>query len=217
MTHRGFCRTSLAALIGTISALAFASACRDARLPTSPASTVRPITRLPGVPLRSTSSLEGSGPVATFTVTPAGGVYTLGDARITIPAGVICDVETSGYGPDYWDTPCAPETDTVVLTVRVLNDHGLPRLVVSPNMRFMPSTDSTKWVHFGLPVNEAPGRTLLWVPDGLGMGYDEARVDSTMTGDLTAGGTRRRWRLKHFSGYQVAMGYTDQPSDSTGT
>ena len=60
-------------------------------------------------------------------------------SRLEIPAGAICALGTSGYGPTFWNAPCDPETHVVQLTVVVNSTSGSGASVdFSPALRFSP-------------------------------------------------------------------------------
>jgi hypothetical protein len=131
-----------------------------------------------------------------FLVGPDGGRFALGADTLVIPPRAICAPATSGYGAGSWNRPCAVATDPIEVTadVREAPRGGGPAatgeagsggrwIEFSPALRFVPTSDSTRWVRLtfrGKPVG----------PSG-------AAAD---TGRVT-------WRrIRHFSGYQVHAG-----------
>src|ERR1041384_2194341 len=131
MTH-GPIRTSGKALF-VLAALAIASACSE-KGTTAPAATV-------GIKLPA--NLNTIGTPVTFTVNNAEGiVQRIGNHVISIPAGAICDLMTSGYGASYWNQPCSPQEGSVVITATTLEDgDGEPYLDFQPAMRFSPDKE----------------------------------------------------------------------------
>src|SRR5690349_7697197 len=54
-------------------------------------------------------------------------------SALTIPANAICSLSGSGYGAQYWNSPCAPQTNPITLTFVITNsqtDH--PRIDFYP-------------------------------------------------------------------------------------
>ena len=142
--------------------------------------------------------------VYTFTVNPAQSAsLPLGPSHLDLPAGAICDLAASGYGPSTWDTPCTPEANTVVITAIVRNANtNNPSVEFSPALRFNPATN----VQLFLYVTNAATLSNMAV-----MKYcniltcvDESLTDASLktTIDANAGLVFRR--IKHFSGYVVA-------------
>jgi hypothetical protein len=126
-----------------------------------------------------------------FVVGPAGGRFALGADTLLIPPRAICDPRTSGYGDDTWNRSCTVATDSIEITADVRE--AVPAVAsaasdgrwidFSPALRFVPTTDSTRWVR------------LTW--RGRSVGGRGAATDS---GPVV-------WRrIRHFSGYQVHAG-----------
>src|SRR5688500_7871210 len=63
-------------------------------------------------PRLAASTMLGDTAFTSFRVDPNDSrmIVIVGTHKVDIPPGAICDVETSGYGADVWDAPCAPET-----------------------------------------------------------------------------------------------------------
>ena len=60
-------------------------------------------------------------------------------SRLEIPAGAVCAIGASGYGPTFWNAPCAPELRVVQLTVTVNSTSGSGASIdFSPALRFSP-------------------------------------------------------------------------------
>src|SRR5205085_6264953 len=81
-----------------------------------------------------------------FTVTQSGGTFQLGPHAIYFPAGVICDPVTSGYGIGTWDAPCATLSRPVHIHAEVRKLNGAAFVDFSPELRFQPSQNPSKWV-----------------------------------------------------------------------
>ena len=127
-------------------------------------------------------------------------------AKISFPAGSVCDVATSSYGPTQWDQPCTPQRDSVDITVKAWTDaEGHPRLDFSPAMRFNPAADP---VVISMVTTDPAGTSLgiRYCPEGAAECVDEAVADPDLQTYFTAStGTYFR-RVKHFSGYNIAAG-----------
>jgi len=63
----------------------------------------------------------------------------MGANKLDIPAGSVCDLLTSGYGPSFWNLPCVPEARTVQLTITISSSGG-PGTSIDfyPALRFNP-------------------------------------------------------------------------------
>jgi hypothetical protein len=143
-----------------------------------------------------------------FTVTARGGRFALGADTIVIPAHAICDPRTSGYGEDTWDRPCAPATAPIEITAEVRESPAAGRgaagarwIDFSPDLRFVPSADSARWVRLTYRGRNGDGGTRVAAPIG---------SQASPTGATAAAAPQRgvvRWRrIRHFSGYQVHAG-----------
>lgn len=156
----------------------------------------------------------------TFTIQPGSTqVYKLSqNAWVYIPAHATCTLETS-YGPAEWDNECeratAPITVNAVVTVR----NGIPSTTFHPDLRFAPAADGDyrNWVFLGMkskgkPSNDYEKYAILYRPTGSLALIDESLQDATLRAFQLDGYVVRR--LKHFSGYNVSLGfYEEQTSD----
>ncbi|AHG90237.1 hypothetical protein J421_2700 [Gemmatirosa kalamazoonensis] len=133
--------------------------------------------------------------------------------RIVIPAYSICAVGVSGYGPGYWNAPCAPQTApiTFVITTSV-NTDGSSRVTVQPDVRFAPG--KTVMAYMKDAVGARTAGSFIAYCNLLGC-VDEGQTDPQMTTyrDASQGIIYRR--LKHFSGYNVVFGFGDDGSSSS--
>jgi hypothetical protein len=127
-------------------------------------------------------------------------------ARITFPAGSVCDVAATSYGAEEWDRPCEAQRTSVDITVRAWVDAtGHPRLDFSPRMRFNPAAGP---VVISMVTADPAGTSLgiNYCPDGATECIDESLADADLlTWHQPATGTYFR-RVKHFSGYNIAAG-----------
>jgi hypothetical protein len=203
MRERKNPRKFIIATGATLAALLMA-ACSDS--PTSPTA----LTAARHALLSDTTVMVGDTTVATLVVDPTKGksVIISGDHKIVIPANAICAVATSSYGPTEWDQPCATETQTVVITARSWYDAaGHPRVDFQPAMRFNPAAQAVV-LYLNDHSATTSGLRIDYCADGALTCVDESVADSSL---LTyRNGTNGLWyrRIKHFSGYNIASGYS---------
>jgi hypothetical protein len=159
-------------------------------------------------------SISGRGQVTgsrVFTIWP-GLVLAekFGDHVISIPANTVCDPETSGYGAQYWDLPCAPATRPIQVTATWSEVNGRPVVSFSPDLRFAPSDDPSQWVK--LTLRDTKGidpelyYTILWRDTQSGQWVDESQSDPTLRARTEQSGNLVVRRLKHFSDYSIWSG-----------
>ena len=180
--------------------LVSATACSDA--PTAPrADRLSP----DAAPSRTTYAV-GDTTVSVFDYSPLAN-YDLsfgGGHRLTVPAGSVCDPETSGYGPSLWDAPCVPLLRPITFTVRSWRDvDGHPHITVSPDVRFLPTSIVT--LRLKDAAAAAGQSTIVWCPTGALTCVDESIGDVTMTTKSNPNNGFVYRRLKHFSGYNVIV------------
>jgi hypothetical protein len=144
-------------------------------------------------------------------------VYKLGpDAFVYIPANAVCTLDTP-YGMTEWDKDCQRATQPIGVDVIVVTENGIPSANFYPDLRFAPAAegDYANWVFLGFKVK---GQTLkewekfaiLYRPTGSVEAIDESLTDPTLRAFRYDGMVVRR--LKHFSGYNVSLGYYQEQS-----
>ena len=146
---------------------------------------------------------------ADFTVTPTGGLFTLGKHAVYFPANSICDPETSGYGPEFWNAPCQPLDHAMDFHAEIrAGADGATWIDFTPAVRFVPSDDpnQTVWLLMkagaDITTDNYQGFALKWMPTGSpDQVVDESLTDASLTTyvDLERDIVFRR--VKHFSGY----------------
>ena len=142
------------------------------------------------------------GSTITFRVDNAyGTTQRLDDHIINIPAGAICDIATSGYGPEYWGKTCTPMRGSVVVTATVLEGpDGAPYIDFQPAMRFVPNKEVTlffKDSQYGtknLAINYCTNAGVCYDESLTNPALKPFRINSYIVGR----------RLAHFSGYVIA-------------
>ena len=165
---------------------------------------------------RPTLALSGGLPDSTavdFTVGSGGGVFYTGNHAVVFPAGSICDPATSSYGPGTWDAACSPLQSTLKVHAEVRRTNGVTSVDFTPALRFVPSSNSSKWVWMVMYSPDAKDATgdlsrfnILYAPAVGATPVDETSVDTTLRTyvDTFTGISIRR--IKHFSAYEQGYG-----------
>lgn len=198
----------------TIGALAWSAAC-SSDAPTAPASPASDFTAAGPALDRGNSGRSARSETEVVTIDPTRShVYRIGHNWLYVPANVVC-VPGSTYGPTEWDEPCARQVDRFQVTVTIGEDaDGHPTAHFAPDMRFAPSSNPYRWVVLGLKMRgrlDPAGYGVLYQPTGSTELIDEAATDPTLRAWRERGNVIAR-RLKHFSGYNVSLGFQEQES-----
>jgi hypothetical protein len=156
-------------------------------------------------------------------------VLTFGNSRLEVPAGSMCAVGSSSYGPAYWDTPCAPQTHAVTLSITVNSTSGAGASVdFNPALRFSPLSKVVLTLSApSVSQQDAKNWLILYCPSststtsgkgsgGSGGGKDankcvnEALTDKDLQTFVDYDLKQLFRRIKHFSLYTVSdgSGYT---------
>jgi hypothetical protein len=158
---------------------------------------------------------------------------TSGSHAITFPAGAICEPETSSYGPTEWDQPCTPATRDVRISVKAYRANGSARVDFSPALRFVPERTVTLYLNDAAAARTglaggllrgtgseaalasdvdadawaaaAAFKRILYCTDA-GLCVDESLGDATLETFYDADTQLLARRVKHFSGYTIAVG-----------
>jgi hypothetical protein len=146
----------------------------------------------------------------TFTIWPNIPVFEkFGDHVLTMPANVVCDPATSGYGTAYWDLPCYRARQPIHVTATWTTRNGRAFVSFSPDLRFAPSKSEQQWVRLSLrapkDVDPALNYAILWYDAETKRWVDESQTDPTLKARLESGGLVTR-RLKHFSDWTLWVG-----------
>ena len=131
--------------------------------------------------------------------------FNLGPNHLDIPAGAICNLLKSGYGPKYWDRPCTSQVLPVELTVTIKNaksDH--PSIDFFPAMRFNPKKTVQLFMYAPhVSQQDAKNWQMFYCPDHGGC-FDESLTDRSLLTSIDYTNNVLFRRVKHFSGYTVA-------------
>jgi hypothetical protein len=142
-----------------------------------------------------------------------GGVFYAGNHAVVFPAGSVCDPATSSYGPGTWDDACSPLQSSLKVHAEVRRRDGATWVDFTPALRFVPSTNSSKWVWMVMYSPDAKGATgdlsrfnILYAPTLGGNLVDETATDASLRTyvDTWSGVSIRR--IKHFSAYEQGYG-----------
>lgn len=214
-------RTSLNT-VGPLLALALLAGCRETALSPVESPVIAapaPVSLAPAErpSLVLTGALPDSAAVD-FVVNAWGGVYYAGNHAVVFPAQSICDPATSGYGADKWDAPCSPLQTSLRVHAEVRRKNGATWVDFTPSLRFVPSTNPSRWVWMVIYTPEAVGATgdltrfnILWASHIGGTLVDETPLDPSLRTyvDTWSGVSMRH--IKHFTGYGVGSGRTCDP------
>jgi hypothetical protein len=150
-------------------------------------------------------SAENDTVVAVFRTNPVGSLTAnIGPHKLSIPAGAVCAPALSGYGAAYWDLPCAPALGGIEITAKAWTmPNGHAMVSFSPDLRFAPTAEVLLYLR-DKDVAMGDGLTILYC-DAANACIDESIADPSLATrfDLRSGFVYRR--IKHFSGYMVAM------------
>lgn len=157
------------------------------------------------------------GKSADLTVDHKGGWFQLGTHAIYFPENSICDPALTTYGPTEWDKPCTTISKPVRIHAEIREVAGKPYILFTPELRFAPVPDRRKrkhgnfeavtlfmWLGDGRPVPQDALR-ILWVPHEGATPIDESLGDPSLKTKTTYDGLVAYRRIKHFSGYVVAV------------
>jgi hypothetical protein len=203
--------------VGPLLTLAALAGCSDRVVSPVAAPSVAAPTSIAFAPEgRPSLELAGGLPDSTavdFTVGPAGGLFFTGNHAVLFPSQSICDPATSSYGADSWDEPCTLLQAPLKVHAEVRRRDGQTWIDFTPSLRFVPSTNSARWVWIVMRTPEAVGATgdlsrfnILWADAIGGAKVDETPLDPSLRTyvDTWQGITMRR--IKHFSGYTAGAG-----------
>ena len=165
---------------------------------------------------------NGNNTSADFVVGPQGGVFYAGNNAVIFPARSICDPAKSSYGAGTWDAPCEPLNKPITIHAEVRTAKLGTWVDFSPSLRFVPSTDSKKWVYIYMYNPSVVGASdiskfkILYAPTLGAQGVDEEAWDPTIRTYVDTWGGITMRRAKHFSGFMNSSGRSCDPAVETG-
>jgi hypothetical protein len=212
-------------------ALVAASACSDA--PSAPSAAPR-ASEHPPYDVSALQPLESRGGVSAGLGSRGGGdvssdsentlaitidpnvsrTYAFGQNWIYFPARSICDPATSGYGLGLWDTPCTALDKPITVTVHWSSKGGHAYARFEPALRFVPADARSvlRWVILSLHdqrrLHDLDDYTILYYADDSRGWVNEELTDPTLHAWLNWFDNSVSRRIKHFSGYMLASGFT---------
>jgi hypothetical protein len=154
-----------------------------------------------------------------FVITPAGGSVNVGGLfTLNFPANSVCDPNTSSYGPGTWDSSCALANGTIHEHATLSATSSGIRVDFGTPLRFVPSQTVTistsifsSLIRSGASFYRSNLSSIAFLSIQYdaslsGAGVNDASTDPSLVTSIDfASGTISR-RVKHFSGYGVAMG-----------
>jgi hypothetical protein len=148
----------------------------------------------------------------TFVIVPGSPVFEkFGDHVLSMPANVVCDPATSGYGSAYWELPCARLARPIEVTAAWSTHSGRPVISFTPHLRFAPSKHQSQWVELSLRDDKGidPKRNyaILWYDEQARRWVDESQTDPTLKTRTSQSGNLVTRRVKHFSEYALWSGF----------
>lgn len=185
------------------------AACGEA--PTAPARSAPPVRTAASLGTTAGGSVDTS--YAVFVVNPLlRQTFSLTNGnKITFGARAICDPLTSSYGPTEWDKPCdALLLPVTVKTLSWYDRDGHPHVEFSPRLRFNPAAEQVT-LYLKDKNDLSAGYGINYCPDDGSACYDESITDPSLTTyrSTTSGNFYFR-RIKHFSGYNIASGRSEE-------
>jgi hypothetical protein len=175
----------------------------------------------------NSGSLFGGLRTTSFTVTSAGGTYTIGGLyALNFPANSICDPATSSYGPGTWNDPCTTLADGQSVTITATYGFTTSGFSIdfSPALRFNPNTKvliatnvyanaiTSNADYYAANPSALHYLGIYYSPQLNGTAQTDAGLDGSLVThvNLKTGIVWRR--IKHFSGYNIYTGLPCDPS-----
>lgn len=209
--------------VGTLLSFAVLAGCGDGIVVPSEAPSAAPAPMKLAPSERPSLSLSGGAPDSAsvdFTISPNGGVVFVGNHALVFPARSVCDPATSSYGPGTWDAPCVALERPLPVRAEVRRRDGRSWVDFTPSLRFVPSHSPSQWVWMLMRAPEAAGSgdlsrfTILWAKSIGGPVVDEAKEDPSMRTYVDSWSGLSLRRIKHFSGYTIGSGRSDEEEDT---
>ncbi|MEP6620807.1 MAG: hypothetical protein ABJE47_15890 [bacterium] len=197
MTKPTLARTTVTRMWFMAFGIMFLAACGE--VPSAPKAGLHPVE----VSRALSGVVDG---VYTLNINPAlDQTMVLGPSHLDLPAGSICALGTSGYGPSFWDAPCKSESATVTITATVRNaatNH--PSIQFAPALRFNPTTTVNLYVYVKDAATLSNMATVLYCGPFSNACVDESQTDVSLKTAINSASNLVSRRIKHFSGYMVS-------------
>ena len=147
----------------------------------------------------------GDTTVTSFVVLPgAMTAAVIGEHKIKIPAGAVCDPALSSYGPTEWDKPCQTLLAPLTITAKAWRSStGHPMVDFQPALRFRPTDKGVVTLHLMDKVASADESYRIYYC-ARGSCVDESLTDPSVATMRDASNGFAYRQLKHFSGYIIA-------------
>jgi hypothetical protein len=205
-------------VVASMVVMALLAGCSDSLVAPVAAPSVAPASLMAAPEGRPSLSLSGGAAQNSstdFAVGPEGGVFHVGNNVVVFPAHSICDPATSSYGAAYWDDRCQALKAPIRVHAEVrATIGGGSQVDFTPELRFVPSVSSARWVWMIMYTPEAVGATgdlsrfsILYTPSLGAAAVNDAATDPTMRTYVDTRSGMAMRRIKHFSGYVVNSGF----------
>ena len=210
--------------VSTLVTMVVVAGCQDNVVSAPQTTSVAPASMMmapEGSPQLSLGGKSSDNDDVDFTVTPAGGVFFIGNNAVVFPARSICDPATSSYGAGSWDSPCVALNGAVKIHASVRTAKLGTWVDFTPSLRFVPSNDSHQWVYIYMDTPNVVGAkdlsnySILFAPAMGATGIDEAPTDASLRTYVDTWGGITMRRIKHFTGYMTSSGRSCDPATET--
>jgi hypothetical protein len=212
-------------VVANVAVLALVAGCRDTVVAPAAAPSAAPASAMLAPEGRPSLSLNGhqdKNGSADFTVNQWGGVFLVGNHAVVFPAHSICDPDKSSYGWGTWDDACVPLNRAIKIRATTRSLNGMNWVEFSPELRFVPSNNPSRWVWLFMHTPQTVGVTgdlsrysILYAENIGGPVVNDAVNDPTLRTYVDSRSGISYRRIKHFSGYTSSDGRAcDAASDS---
>jgi hypothetical protein len=212
-------------VVANVAVLALVAGCRDTVVAPAAAPSAAPASAMLAPEGRPSLSLNGGqakNGTADFTVNQWGGVFLVGNHAIVFPAHSICDPAKSTYGWDTWDDACVPLKRSIKIHATTRSLNGMSWVEFSPELRFVPSDNPSRWVWLVMHTPQTIGATgdlsrfnILYAESIGGPVVNDAAGDATLRTYVDARSGISYRRVKHFSGYTSSEGRSSSSCEQT--
>ena len=212
-------------VVANVAVLALVAGCRDTVVAPAAAPGAAPASAMLAPEGRPSLSLNGGqskNGTADFTVNQWGGVFLVGNHAVVFPAHSICDPDKSSYGWGTWDDACVPLKRAIKIHATTRSLNGMTWVEFSPELRFVPSDNPSRWVWLYMYTPQTIGATgdlsrfsILYAANIGGPVVNDAAEDATLRTYVDARTGISYRRVKHFSGYTSSEGRSCEVASDT--